>query len=122
MGRRSAIGRRLRLGSRSTLGHASGRHFSSGFGRASTQADHRHPVDAFFSSLAEDQKGLAVGIVLSGTGNNGSRGLKDIQAAGGLCFAQDPDTADYDGMPRAAIAAGVADHLLPPEEMPRFIL
>ncbi len=83
---------------------------------------HRHPVDALLSSLAQDQKTLAVGIILSGTGNNGSAGLRDIKALGGMCLVQDPGTAEYDGMPQNAIATGTADYVLPPEEMPQILL
>jgi two-component system, chemotaxis family, CheB/CheR fusion protein len=82
----------------------------------------RHPVDALFSSLAYDQEQLAVAVVLSGTGNNGSAGIRDIKARGGLCLVQDPATAEYDAMPQNSIATGAADHILPPDEMPAVIL
>ncbi len=82
----------------------------------------RHPVDALFSSLAEDQKEIAVGVVLSGTGNNGSSGIRSIKARGGLCLVQSPETAEYDGMPQNAIATGAGDYVLPPEEMPKILL
>lgn len=82
----------------------------------------RKPIDAFFSSLGQDQGELAVAIILSGTGNNGSSALAGFKAAGGLCLAQEPETADYDGMPQSAIATGEVDHILAPEEMPRFLL
>lgn len=82
----------------------------------------RKPVDAFFASLAEDQKDLAVVIVMSGTGNNGSSALALVKARGGLCLVQDPDTADYGGMPQNAIATGEADHVVAPEEMPQILL
>lgn len=80
------------------------------------------PIDAFFSALAADQRGCAVGIVLSGTGNDGATGLKDIRSAGGLCLVQDPETAEYDGMPRSAIDTGAADAVVPPGEMGRILL
>ncbi|HVT58378.1 MAG TPA: chemotaxis protein CheB [Thermoanaerobaculia bacterium] len=80
------------------------------------------PIDKFFSALAADQKEGAVGIVLSGTGNDGSAGLKDIRSAGGLCLVQDPETAEYDGMPRSAIDTGAADTVVPPEEMGEILL
>ncbi|MBI3924636.1 MAG: PAS domain-containing protein [Armatimonadetes bacterium] len=83
---------------------------------------HERPVDSFFSSLAEDMEDRAVGIVLSGTGSDGSAGLQDIKAAGGLCLVQDPESAKYDGMPRSAVATGVADHILAPPAMARFLL
>ena len=82
----------------------------------------RHPVDALLSSLAEDQKQFAVGIVMSGTGNNGSSGIQEIRASGGLCLVQDPATAQYDGMPQSAIATGAVDYVLPPEDMPKILL
>jgi two-component system CheB/CheR fusion protein len=83
---------------------------------------HRHPVDVLFRSLALDQRERAVAIVLSGTGSNGTDGLKEIRAEGGMSIAQSPETAKFDGMPRSAISAGLADHTLPPEEMPETVL
>ena len=82
----------------------------------------RKPIDALFSSLAEDQKRRAAAIVLSGAGNNGSLGILDVSEAGGLCIAQDPETAEYDSMPKNAIGTGVIDHILPPEQMPSCLL
>jgi two-component system CheB/CheR fusion protein len=73
------------------------------------------PVDYFFRSLAEDLGPRSVGIVLSGTGSDGTFGLKAIKEAGGITFAQEPSTAKYDGMPRSAIEAGWADFSLGPE-------
>lgn len=75
------------------------------------------PIDVFFRSLAEDAGGRAVGIVLSGTGSDGSRGLRAIHDTGGLTIAQDPRTAKFDGMPRSAIDTGIVDLVLPPEEI-----
>jgi two-component system, chemotaxis family, CheB/CheR fusion protein len=80
------------------------------------------PIDTFFSSLAADRQEVAVGIVLSGTGNDGSAGLEAIRSAGGLCLVQDPETAEYDGMPRSAIDTGAADTAVPPEEMGEILL
>lgn len=80
------------------------------------------PIDAFFSALAADQGGRAVGIILSGTGDDGARGLSDIRAAGGLCLVQDPQTAEYEGMPQSAIETGAADAIVPPHEMGRILL
>ena len=74
-------------------------------------------INQFLISLAAEQEDLAVGIILSGTGSDGVAGLRAIQAAGGFTFAQKPDTAKYDGMPRSAIEAGVVDHILTPEEI-----
>ena len=74
-------------------------------------------IDSFFRSLAQDQKGRAVGVVLSGTASDGTQGLKAIKAEGGLTIAQDPKSAKYDGMPKSAIATGVVDLILPPEDI-----
>jgi two-component system CheB/CheR fusion protein len=81
----------------------------------------RHPVDALFESVAEDRADNAVGIVLSGTGTNGTYGLRALKEQGGLVLVQDPATALSEGMPASAIAAGIADHVLPPEAMPALI-
>ena len=75
------------------------------------------PIDYFFRSLAEDQKQRAVGIVLSGTGSDGSVGLRTIKAESGLTIAQEPQSAKYQSMPRSAIDAGVADVVQPVEKM-----
>ncbi len=64
----------------------------------------------------------AIGIILSGTGSHGTLGLKDIKSAGGLVMVQTPESAEHGQMPRSAIAAGVADHVLPPEEMPQALV
>ncbi|TWU32843.1 Chemotaxis response regulator protein-glutamate methylesterase [Novipirellula artificiosorum] len=74
-------------------------------------------VDHFFHSLAEDQAGRAVGIVLSGSGSDGTVGLKAISDAGGLTFAQDSASAKFDSMPRSAATTGVADHVCRPREI-----
>jgi two-component system CheB/CheR fusion protein len=81
----------------------------------------RMPIDLFFRSLAEDLGERAVGVVLSGTGSDGSLGLRAILGAGGVTFAQSPATAKYDGMPSSAIQAGYATHVLPVEEMPELM-
>jgi len=75
------------------------------------------PIDIFFRSLSEDQKHKAIGIILSGTGSDGSRGIKALKEAGGLAIAQDPDTAKFDGMPNSAINTGVIDLILSPKDM-----
>src|SRR5436190_469765 len=72
------------------------------------------PIDYFFRSLAADLGPRSIGIVLSGTGSDGTFGLKAIKEAGGITFAQEPGTAKYDGMPRHAIDAGWADFSLAP--------
>jgi len=70
------------------------------------------PVDEFFRSLSEDQKNRALGVVLSGTGSDGTIGLESIKAEGGITFAQDA-SAKFDSMPRSAIAAGHVDFVIP---------
>ncbi len=82
----------------------------------------RMPIDAFLRSLAEDQGERAVGIVLSGTGTDGSLGLRAILGAGGVTLVQEPGTAKYDGMPSSAIKAGYATHVLPVEKMPAALI
>lgn len=82
----------------------------------------RKPIDFFQRSLANDQGVRAVGIILSGTGTEGTMGLKDIKGHGGLTIVQDPETAQYDGMPRNAIAAGVQDFVLPIKDIPEFLV
>lgn len=78
----------------------------------------RRPIDDFFRSLAMDQGQNAACVVLSGTGGDGSEGLRAVKEAGGLTLAQDTETAKYDGMPKAAIATGLVDRVLPPADMP----
>jgi two-component system, chemotaxis family, CheB/CheR fusion protein len=78
----------------------------------------RLPIDYFFRSLAEDQKEKAIGIVLSGTGTDGTLGLKAIKGAAGMNMAQAPESAKYSGMPSSAIATGLVDYVLPPEQIP----
>jgi two-component system, chemotaxis family, CheB/CheR fusion protein len=75
------------------------------------------PIDHFFRSLAQDQHQRAVGIILSGTGSDGSRGIRHIHDAGGLVIVQSEESAKFNGMPRSAIASGVVDLILPPEEI-----
>ena len=80
------------------------------------------PIDIFFNSLAEDVGGRAVGVVLSGTGSDGSRGIVSINKNGGLVVAQSPESAQFDGMPRSAIATGVCDFILAPDRIPRILV
>ena len=79
-------------------------------------------IDTFFRSLAEDSGNRAVGIVLSGTGSDGSRGIQAIKDAGGLVIIQTPDSAQFDGMPRNAIASGNFDFQLTPDQIPRLLM
>jgi two-component system, chemotaxis family, CheB/CheR fusion protein len=80
------------------------------------------PIDVFFRSLATDCGSRAVAIVLSGGGSDGSRGIRDIREAGGLVIVQDTKSAQFDGMPKTAREAGVAQWVLVPEDMPRVLL
>jgi two-component system CheB/CheR fusion protein len=77
-----------------------------------------HSIDLFFRSLSEDLKESAIGIIMSGTGSDGSIGARAIKSELGMVMVQDPEDAGYDGMPREAINAGVADFVLPAVEMP----
>ncbi len=79
------------------------------------------PINAFFKSLAGDFGKNAIGIILSGTGTDGSGGIIEIKQQFGLVLAQDPQTAEYSGMPDQAIKTGLVDKVLPPEDMPGFI-
>lgn len=80
------------------------------------------PIDNFFSALAKDQKNNAVCIVLSGTGSDGTLGLKEVKSEAGLVMVQDEESAKYDGMPRSAISTGLADYILSPEKMPEQLM
>ena len=82
----------------------------------------RMVIDAFLRSLAEDQGENAIGIILSGTGTDGTLGLRAIHGAGGISLVQDPATAKYDGMPTSAIQGGYATYILPVEKMPEQLL
>ncbi|MHB8111414.1 MAG: chemotaxis protein CheB, partial [Syntrophorhabdaceae bacterium] len=77
----------------------------------------RMPIDTFLRSLADDRGDSAIAIILSGTGTDGTLGLRALQASGGVIIAQDPDEAKYDGMPRSAIKTGLADYVLPVKEI-----
>jgi two-component system, chemotaxis family, CheB/CheR fusion protein len=78
----------------------------------------RHlPIDYFFHSLAAARGPRATGVILSGTASDGTDGIKAIKAAGGVTFAQEPESAKFDGMPRSAIATGCVDFVLQPERI-----
>ncbi len=79
-------------------------------------------IDLFFTSLAEVHQEFAIGVVLSGTASDGTQGLKAIKDHGGITFAQDEESAEYEGMPHSAALAGVVDFILPPEKMPKKLL
>lgn len=78
-------------------------------------------IDVFFKSLAQDCAEKAIALVLSGTGSDGTHGVRAIHEAGGLAMAQDPQTAEFDGMPTSAIATGVVDQVLSPPELAQLI-
>ena len=80
------------------------------------------PINIFFSSLAEVHQSHSIGVILSGTGSDGTAGLKDIKDHGGLTFAQAPASAAYDSMPQHAIDAQVVDFILAPEKMPQRLM
>ncbi len=82
----------------------------------------RLPIDVLFCSLARDQGDRAIGVVLSGMGSDGTLGLQSIKTQGGLTVAQEPHSAQFDSMPRSAIAAGAADIVGLPADLPRRIL
>ncbi len=80
------------------------------------------PIDRFLISLARDRQEQAICIILSGTGTDGALGIREIKANGGLALVQDPESAQYDGMPRSEIATGLADAVLSLESMPEVSL
>ena len=82
----------------------------------------RLPIDYFFRSLADDRRKQAVGIVLSGTGTDGSEGLRAIKSAAGMTMAQEPESAKYSGMPSSAVGTGLVDYVLPVEQMAKQLL
>ena len=81
-----------------------------------------HPIDIFFSSLAEEKKEHSIVVVLSGTGTDGTNGVKFVKERGGLVIAQAPESAKFDGMPKSVISTGLADFVLSPEEIAEEIL
>jgi len=80
------------------------------------------PIDVFFRSLAQDCAARAIAVVLSGGGSDGSRGIRAVHEAGGLVVIQDVESAQFDGMPKTAREAGVADYVLPPQDMPGVLI
>ena len=82
----------------------------------------RLPIDFFFRSLASDQHERAICVVLSGTGSDGTLGLRAIKGEGGMAMAQSPGTTEFDGMPTSAIATGLVDYELAPGEMPAQLI
>ena len=83
---------------------------------------HRLPIDILFRSLAHDQRERAIGIILSGTGSDGTVGVRAIKGEGGMVIAQIPESCEFDGMPRSAIATGMVDFELSPADMPKQLM
>jgi two-component system CheB/CheR fusion protein len=81
-----------------------------------------HSIDYFFRALAADRQERAIGIVLSGSGNDGTLGIKAIKAAGGIAMVQDPSSAKYAGMPESALSTGLTDYVKQPEDLPEALL
>lgn len=77
----------------------------------------QHPIDRFFTSMARQQQHRPVAVVLSGMATDGVQGLREVKTAGGITMAQDPSTARFDGMPRAAIETGLVDVVASPEDL-----
>lgn len=80
------------------------------------------PIDIFLRSLAEDQQHKAIGIVLSGTGSDSTRGIKALKESGGMVIVQEPSSAKFDGMPVSAYKTGLSDMVLSPEDMGTHLL
>jgi len=84
--------------------------------------ERRAPVDIFFRTLAESRHSFAACVVLSGTGADGSMGLKRVKELGGICVVQDPDEAEFSDMPRNSIATALVDHVLPVKAIPAKLI
>ena len=82
----------------------------------------RLPIDTFFKSMAQELREKALCIILSGTGSDGSNGIRAVKKQGGQVLVQNPDNITFDGMPRSALATGLADFVLAPEEMPAILM
>ena len=82
----------------------------------------RAPIDHFFRTLAQTHDGHAIGVILTGTGSDGTLGIKEIKLRGGLTVVQDPNEAEYDGMPHSAITTGLVDMVLPLSSIPGAVL
>ncbi len=90
--------------------------------RAAAGDERRLPIDHFFRALGEDQRERAIGIIFSGSGADGAFGLRTIVENGGMVIAQQPDSAQFDGMPRSAIQTGLVSAVLPIAKMPRALI
>lgn len=80
------------------------------------------PIDIFFRTLATDQGKKAVAVVLSGTGSDGTLGIRSIKEAGGMIMVQDEKSAKFDGMPRSSVSTGLVDYVVPPDKMAEELL
>ncbi|WP_319201656.1 chemotaxis protein CheB [uncultured Ilyobacter sp.] len=80
------------------------------------------PIDIFLKSLAKDQNKKAIGIILSGTGSDGTIGVRAIKEAGGMVMVQSETSAKFDGMPKSSISTGLSDYILSPSEMPEELI
>lgn len=89
--------------------------------RSSSRNRPNFPIDLFFQTLAREKSDRAIGIVLSGTGSDGTRGLQFVREAGGITLVQDPTTAEFDGMPNSAISAGPVDRVLSPPQLAQIV-
>ena len=89
--------------------------------RSSSRERPNFPIDLFFQTLAREKSDRAIGIVLSGTGSDGTRGLQFVREAGGITLVQEPATAEFDGMPNSAISAGPVDRVLSPPELAQVV-
>jgi chemotaxis methyl-accepting protein methylase len=87
-----------------------------------TFEERRAPVDIFFRTLAESHHSRAVCVILSGTGADGSMGMKRVKEYGGICIVQDPDEAEYSGMPQNSLTSGLVDYVLPVAQIPDAII
>jgi len=82
----------------------------------------RLPIDFFFRSIAEELGEKSIGVILSGTGSDGTLGLRAIHGAGGVSFIQEPDSSKYDGMPSSAVNSGLATYVMPVEKIPNKLI
>jgi two-component system CheB/CheR fusion protein len=86
------------------------------------ETEHHLPIDRFLTDLANDQGANAVAVIFSGVGADGAMGIRHVRAAGGVTFAQEPGSAEYTGMPEAAIATGCTDFILAPGDIPAELM
>ena len=86
------------------------------------QGQLNHPIDIFLISLAEQKGDRSIAVILSGTGSDGTNGVKAVKEKGGLTIVQEPESAKFDGMPRSAINTGVVDYILSPKDIAGEIL